>query len=86
MTDISCKNLSPKECRDIYILHQFSSSLNRHQKLRQTCRESAIVALSHNVKISFCKCFMENKNIIRTFCGCKLSKKGIWPHQIFTGS
>ena len=31
---------------------------------------------------------MENKNMIRTFCGCKPSKKkkNIEPHQNFTGS
>ena len=31
------------------------------------------------------ECFMENKNIIRTFCGCKPSKN-IKPHQNFIGS
>ena len=29
---------------------------------------------------------MENKNNIRTFCGFKLSKNKIEPHQNFTGS
>ena len=33
------------------------------------------------------ECFMENKNMIRTFCGCKPSKKNnIEPHQNCTGS
>ena len=32
------------------------------------------------------ECFMENKNIRKTFCGFKPSKKGIQPHQNFTGS
>ena len=31
------------------------------------------------------ECFMEKKNMIRTFCGCKPSKKhSIETHQIFT--
>ena len=30
---------------------------------------------------------MKNKNVIRTFCNCKLSvKKNIEPHQTFAGS
>ena len=33
------------------------------------------------------ECFMENKNMIRTFCVCKPSKKAdIEPYQNFTGS
>ena len=36
--------------------------------------------------ISRYKGFMKNKNIIRTFCGCKPSKKDALAHQSFTGS
>ena len=32
------------------------------------------------------ECFMENKNMIRTFCSCKTKKNNIEPHQNFTGS
>ena len=41
------------------------------------------------VKFNKYECFMGNKNILRTFCGCKASskkKKNIEPHQNFTGS
>ena len=32
------------------------------------------------------ECFMENKNMIRKFCGCKSSEKiNIEPHQNFNG-
>ena len=53
MIDISCKNLLPKECRDICILHLLAEAITRHQKLRQTCRESPTVALSYHLKIRF---------------------------------
>ena len=70
----------------------------RHRKLLLTCRELPTVALSHHVKIrelltsevvfavNRSECIMENKNIIRTFCGCKPSRENnIEPHQSFTG-
>ena len=60
----------------------------KHQILRQTSWDSRTAALSHHVKIRFInfrsnfavnkyKCFMENKNTIRTFCGCNSFKKDI---------
>ena len=84
MTDISCKNLFPKECRDINLVE----AIIKHQILRQTRREATTVALLHHAKIRFTnvssnfafnkyKCFMVNKNTIRTFCGCNSFKKDI---------
>ena len=84
MIDISCKNLLPKECRDINLVE----AIIKQQILRQTCRDSTTVALSHHAKIRFInvrsnfavnkyKCFMENKNTIRTFCDCTCFKKDI---------
>ena len=63
-----------------------------------SCRESFTVALSHRIKkekiinarskfaVSRYKGFMKNKNIIRTFCGYKPSKKDTLSHQSFTSS
>ena len=58
----------------------------RHQKLLLICRELPTVALScKNQKelltswgvfvVNRYECFMENQSMIRTFCGCKPSKK-----------
>ena len=72
----------------------------RHQKLVLTWRELPTVAFWYNAKIrenylltssivfavNKYECFMENKNMIKTFCGCKSSKNTIQPHQNFTGT
>ena len=39
-----------------------------------------------NFPVSLCQGFMKNKNIKRTFCGRKPSKKDTLPHQSFRGS
>ena len=60
----------------------------RHQKLLLTCKDLPTVALSIPCKnqkqlltstvvfaVNRYECLMENKNLIRTFCGCKPSKE-----------
>ena len=75
-----------------------AEAIIRHRKLLLTCRELPTVVLSHHVKIrelltsrvvfavNMYEFLTENKNMIRTFSGCKPSKKNnIETHQSFTG-
>ena len=34
--------------------------------------------------VNRCECFIENENIITTFCACKLSKKQHWASSKFS--
>ena len=62
MSDISCKfYLRKNDMRGIYILHQLSWDHNL---------APGVVFAVHKYE-----CLMENKNIIRTFYGCKSKKK-----------
>ena len=86
MIDISCKfYLQKNDVTYTYCIILVESRIT-HQKLLLTYREVPTAALSHHVKIrelltsgeifdvNMYECIMENKNI-RTFCGCKPSKK-----------
>ena len=54
-------------------------ALSHHVKIRELLTSGVVFAVKY-------ECLIENKNI-RTFCGCKPSKKktSIEPHQSFTG-
>ena len=54
-------------------------ALSNHVKIRELFTVEVVFAVSRY------ECVIENKNI-RTFCGCKPSKKNnVEPHQRFTG-
>ena len=53
MTDISSKNLLPKECHDIYILHQFSWDHNKTPVVASNTQGITYSTLSHHAKIRF---------------------------------
>ena len=89
MIDISCKFYRQKNnVYVIYILHQLSCGHNQTPKVASNMqRELPRVALPYHLKIRENKtcgvvftvnrleCLMENKNIVKTFCGgCKKPK------------
>ena len=51
--------------------HIHTHAITRHQRLGVICREWPTVA---PFVVNRHEYFMENENIIRTFCGCKLQK------------
>ena len=86
MIDISCKfYLQKNDMTYTYCINLVEEEVaSNMQRIPQS--SSFIPCENQRITVKRYECFMENRNIIRKFCGCTLfkKKKNIEPHQNFT--